>query len=332
MASDIDGQTTVYGILGCPVAHSLSPLIHNTLAEATGLNMVYIPLGVGDSGRIGDAVRGACAMGIRGMNVTVPYKSSVISYLKEIDPIAEAIGAVNTLVPVHGSVRNDSGCGGSVPGDQSCRRDTFGGSDSPVPYRGYNTDYLGLRRALGEMLRDNMHTELGSMDVVLIGAGGAARAAGFMAAKAGVQHLTILNRTVSRAEALARDISGPFPDIRTRAMPLVRAADSVSDGWNSRPVVAIQCTNVGLAPHTADIPIEDPDFYRGIAAGFDCIYNPGETRFLAAVRRYGRPGQNGMDMLLYQGIESFTLWTGIQPDRDLIGKVRGRLEIAIHGA
>lgn len=294
----IKGTTRIYGILGNPVAHSFSPLIHNTLAEAMGIDMAYVPLGVSDAGRIGDAVRGAAAMGFPGMNVTVPYKSAVIPFLAEIDPVAKAIGAVNTLV------MESDGSG----------------------YKGYNTDYLGLRRALQEM-----GLELPSMDVVLIGAGGAARAAAFMCGDAGVPHLTILNRTVEKAEALAQAVSLEFPGTMVRALPIAEAVEAVRDGWNPDPVLAIQCTNVGLAPHMDAAPVDNPEFYQSISAAYDCIYNPEETRFLSLVKEAGKPGRNGMDMLLWQGICAFELWTGRKPERDLIEEVRGKLNRFIRG-
>ena len=116
--AEIDGKTRVLGLLGNPVAHTFSPAIHNTVAEETGDNVVYVPFHVESEEQLGDAVRGAYALNLLGLNVTVPYKQAVIPYLKEIDPVAKAIGAVNTLVRVDGGSR------------------------------GYNTDYKGLRRAL----------------------------------------------------------------------------------------------------------------------------------------------------------------------------------------
>lgn len=303
----VNGRTTVYGIIGKPVAHSFSPLIHNTLAREMGLDMVYVPFPVEEPERIGDAVRGAWSMGVRGLNVTVPYKSAVIPYLSETDRVAAAIGAVNTLVwedssgPTHFQPYS--------PGNKG--------------YKGYNTDYSGLRRALEEM-----GLVPARMDVVLIGAGGAARAAGFMAGEAGVPHLTVLNRTVEKALSLSDEVRELFPGTKTRAMPLEKAVKAVRDGWNTNPVLAIQCTNVGLAPAAGAVPVEDPDFYQSIAAAFDCIYNPEETRFLALARAAGCEGRNGMDMLLYQGIEAFTIWTGQKPDRQLTEKAAGLLRQA----
>ena len=100
----IDGYTRVCGVMGNPVEHTMSPAIHNTLAQALGENLVYIPFHV-PAGHAGDAVRGAYALNLLGMNVTVPYKRDVVPFLKEIDPLAETIGAVNTLVRTEGPIQ-----------------------------------------------------------------------------------------------------------------------------------------------------------------------------------------------------------------------------------
>ena len=116
---NIDGYTRTCGLLGNPVEHTLSPVIHNTLSEKLGQNLVYVPFRV-PSGHVGEAVRGAFSLNLLGLNVTVPYKSEVIPFLKEIDPLAKQIGAVNTLVRVEEG------------------------------YKGYNTDMPGLYRAMCE--------------------------------------------------------------------------------------------------------------------------------------------------------------------------------------
>ena len=142
----IDGYTRVCGVMGNPVEHTMSPAIHNTLAQALGENLVYIPFHV-PAGHAGDAVRGAYALNLLGMNVTVPYKRDVVPFLKEIDPLAETIGAVNTLVRTEGG------------------------------FKGYNTDMPGLYRAMCE---DGVRIE--GEDILILGAGGVARAVAILAA------------------------------------------------------------------------------------------------------------------------------------------------------
>ncbi len=320
MQQEINGRTAVYGLIGNPVGHSFSPLIHNTLAEGLEQNLVYTTFPVTEADRIGDAVHGAYALGVQGMNVTVPYKSAVIPFLNEVDPVAKAIGAVNTLV------RTEDG------------------------YKGYNTDYLGLRRALEEMGID-----LPSVNVILIGAGGAARAAGFMCGDAGVAKLSILNRTKEKADSLAGELAKVFPVMEIHSGTLDEAADEAErlregpgegieekigeekdckDGKDEirsegKKVLAIQCTNVGLAPLVDAVPVEDPVFYQRIDAAYDCIYNPEETRFLQLVHAAGKPGRNGMDMLLWQAILAFRFWTGKEPEQDLTERVRNKLHAFI---
>lgn len=266
----IDGKTLVTGLIGNPVGHSFSPLIHNTISQKLGENMVYVPLPVENGEQLGDAIRGAYAMGFAGLNVTVPYKQAVIPFLKEIDPVAEAIGAVNTLV------RTDGG------------------------YKGYNTDYKGLRRAL-----EAEGVTIWNYDVVLVGAGGAARAAGFMCGEAGVKHLAILNRTQEKAEALAADIRRVFPKMEITCYPLSQPGRIPFEKF-----LAIQCTKVGLYPNTQETPIQSPMFFRRAVLAYDCIYNPEETLFLRKVREHGHTGWGGTGMLLYQGVESHEYWTG----------------------
>ncbi len=167
----INGKTKVYGLIGNPVEHTLSPLIHNTLAEALGHNLAYVPFPVLVDG-LGAAVRGAFGLGIGGMNVTVPYKNTVIPFLERTDAAAARMGAVNTLV------REQSG------------------------YAGYNTDIEGLHRALiSEDIR------IAEADVLLLGAGGAARAAAFLCADQGAASLVILNRSKENADRLAAEVN-----------------------------------------------------------------------------------------------------------------------------
>ncbi len=305
MGQIIDGKTAVYGLIGNPVAHSFSPLIHNTLAEGLQKNLVYTTFPVAEEDRVGDSVKGAYSLGIQGMNVTVPYKSKVIPFLAEIDPIAKAIGAVNTLVR------------------------------TPDGYKGYNTDYRGLRKSLEEN-----GLVLSGMRVVLIGAGGAARAVGFMCGEAGVSELLILNRTLPKAQLFADELGGQFPSMKVHVGLLtdavielegLKAAEIRTAGAESSALqtLAIQGTNVGMSPDIASSPVEDPAFFNMIDAAYDCVYNPEETKFLRLARAAGKPAQNGIDMLLWQGILAFEYWTGIHPDEALTEEVRKKLHAFI---
>lgn len=168
---EINGQTRTCGLLGNPVEHTLSPVIHNTLAELTGINLSYLPFLV-EQEQLSDAVRGARALHILGLNVTVPHKEKILPFLSDVDELARRIGAVNTLV----STENG--------------------------YKGYNTDMPGLYRA---MASDGISAE--GEKVLLLGAGGVARAVAVMLCEKAGQ-IVILNRTVEKAAAIAEEVNG----------------------------------------------------------------------------------------------------------------------------
>lgn len=268
---EINGKTRTCGLIGNPVEHTLSPMIHNTLAKRLGHNLVYVPFPV-EEGRVAQAVAGADALQLLGLNVTVPYKSEVINSLSEIDELADRIGAVNTLVRTKGG------------------------------YKGYNTDMEGLYRAMAsEGIR------IDGERIVVLGAGGAARAVAHLCAMKGAGKIYLLNRTLSKAQIVANEVN-------RFAKEEVAVAMEAGD-YGKLPearYLAIQATSVGLAPHVEDVVIADKAFYQKIHTGFDLIYNPWETRFMRLVKEHGGKAYNGMKMLLYQGIIAYELWNKVQ--------------------
>ncbi len=268
---EINGKTKTCGLIGNPVGHTLSPMIHNTLAERFGHNLVYVPFPV-ETGRVAEAVAGASALQILGLNVTVPYKSEVIPCLREVDSLAASIGAVNTLV--------------SVPGG----------------YRGYNTDMEGLFRAM-----ETEGIKLAEEEILLLGAGGAARAVAFLCAAKGAERVYLLNRTLDKAKQVAAQVNRSAG--REVIFPMALADfDSLPD----QKFLAIQGTSVGLFPHADQAVIEDEAFYRRIHTGFDLIYTPWETKFMKLVRENGGRACNGLKMLLYQGVIAYELWNDVK--------------------
>lgn len=168
---EINGKTRTSGLIGNPVEHTMSPLIHNFLAEEMGIDMAYVPFHV-EKGQLDAAVKGAYGLNILGCNVTVPYKNDVIESLVELDELAEKTGSVNTLVRVEGG------------------------------YKGYNTDISGLLRALkseGITLQDE--------EVIILGAGGVGRAVAFMCAANGASKVYLLNRTIEKAKSIAEEVN-----------------------------------------------------------------------------------------------------------------------------
>lgn len=279
------GTTRVCGLIGNPVEHSISPLIHNTLAQLCGTDMVYTTFKV-EKGAVQTAVQGAHALNVLGMNVTIPHKQEVIAALDSVDSLAEAIGAVNTLV------RTEKG------------------------YKGYNTDILGLERELEEE-----HVSLQGSRVILLGAGGAARAIAFLCVSKGAEEVAILNRTEEKAAMIAEDVNRHLHSTAAHGMKL-----SDYRKLEGQDYVVLQTTSVGLYPNCDTAVIEEPDFYKKAAVGVDIIYNPAETKFMKLMKAQGKPAYNGLKMLLYQGVSAFELWNDMRVDSDDIKKVYERMQ------
>ena len=288
MLNDINGYTRTCGLIGNPVEHTLSPVIHNTLSMVLGENLAYVPFHV-ENGRLEDAVKGAFALNLLGLNVTVPYKSDVIPYLTDIDPLAENIGAVNTLV------RTETG------------------------YKGYNTDMPGLYRAMCE---DGVKVK--GEKVLILGAGGVARAVAMLLLDKGAREAILLNRTVQKAQEVADEVNRIAGRKFAKAMS-VNAYDTLPAG---KQYLAIQATSVGMYPHCDAAVIEDPAFYEKVHTGYDLVFNPPKTRFMELVEAQGGKAYNGAKMLLYQGIIAFELWTGCKVESWLADKVYERMQEA----
>ena len=268
MLNDINGYTRTCGLIGNPVEHTLSPVIHNTLSMVLGKNLAYVPFHV-ETGRLEDAVKGAFALNLLGINVTVPY----------------------TLV------RTEKG------------------------YKGYNTDMPGLYRAMCE---DGVKVK--GQKVLILGAGGVARAVAMMLLDKGAKEAIILNRTVEKAQSIADEVNHLTGKKRKFAKALsIDAYDTLPEGER---YLAIQATSVGMYPDCDAAVIEDPTFYKRVHTGYDLIFNPPKTRFMELVEAQGGEAYNGAKMLLYQGIIAFELWTGCQVEPWLADKVYERMQKA----
>jgi shikimate dehydrogenase len=254
----IDQQTQLYGILGYPLGHTLSPVMQNAAFRAVALDAVYLAFETRD---LTGALAGMKALGIRGLSVTIPYKTAVIPLLDEVDELAAKIGAVNTIT-------NREGC-----------------------LIGTNTDAWGALRALREK------TELAGKTGLLAGAGGAARAIGYILKEQGVR-LTLTNRSRGRGAALAEFLQCPF-----------RPLDEVNQGEFD---LLVHATPVGLFPQE-DCCLLEPDNLRKGMTVMDVIYNPAETALLRLARERGCIAINGLPMFIHQGAEQFRQWTGLQP-------------------
>lgn len=263
------------GIFGNPIKHTLSPIIHDMLSEKLGLDEKYVPFLIQDN--LKKCVDMAYNEGILGLNITVPHKQNVMQALVEIDDAAKAIGAVNTLVRVEGG------------------------------YKGYNTDMPGLARA---MFSENIAIE--NKKIVIIGAGGAARAVAYMCNYYNAKQIYIINRTFDNAKKITDDMNVCF----NSNINLPVSSEDYKTIPNDK-YLFIQCTSIGL--HEKDrLPLIDDEFFYDMAeAAVDLIYNPAETPFLKLMKQKNIPYMNGLKMLLYQGIMAYELWNDLKVSEEL---------------
>lgn len=272
----ITGTTRLCFILGRPIAHTLSPTMHNAAFAALALPYVYLPWAVPPEG-LGAATAAFRAMeNFAGANVTVPHKEAIRFHLDALSPEAEGIGAVNTVIPRDGRLL------------------------------GHNTDGLGFIASLRE----------GGMDprgarVLLLGAGGGAKGVAYALAAEGTAEITVANRSPERAEALVGALAARFRRCQFLALPL--QAPGVAEAVKSADVL-INATSVGLAPGET-LPL-DLGGLRPTTLVCDLIYRPLETAFLEAARGKGCRVLNGLGMLLHQGAAGFRLFTGVDAPLD----------------
>ena len=268
----VGGYTRTLGLIGNPVEHTKSPVLQNFLADRMQIDVCYVPFHVQD-GYLEDAIKGAYGLNILGLNVTVPYKSDVMEHLVELDDMAKRIGAVNTLVRVDGG------------------------------YKGYNTDMLGLYRA---MCHDGV--SIGGKEVVILGAGGVARAVALLMLEKGAKGVIIFNRSMDKAQSIAKEVN------RQAGYEFVRAFETsdYEKVLGAKRYIVIQATSAGMSPNIDAAVIEDTSFYRHVEVGYDLIFNPPVTKFMQLCEACGAHAYNGAKMLAYQGIIAFELWNQVQ--------------------
>ncbi|UZE91971.1 MAG: shikimate dehydrogenase [Methanosarcinales archaeon] len=252
----------IYGIIGNPIEHSLSPVMHNTAFRHLGMDCAYHAFRV-TLEDVADAIMGAKALGFGGLNVTIPLKEGALEVVNA-DPLAKEIGAVNTV-------------------------------DFKDGINGYNTDGIGAKRALEEH-----DINVKGKRVLLMGAGGAARAIAFQLAHDGAG-LIIANRTASRAVKLAQDVRRVGDAIGTDMDDLATLVKKVD--------ILINTTSVGMHPDV-DKTLVTADMMRPGMVVFDIVYNPIETGLLKEARKASALAIDGVNMLVHQGAESFKIWTG----------------------
>jgi len=269
----LSGHTQIVGVIGWPIEHSVSPPMHNAAFGALGMDWCYVPFPVHPA-NLKEAIAGVRALGLRGINVTVPHKKGVVALVDELTPAARAVGAVNTVIS-RGEV-----------------------------LVGHNTDVGGFLRALREA-----GFEPEGCSALILGAGGAARAVAYALAGVGAQ-VVILNRNLGRAQALAVAFAGVSETARLRAGPL----NEKSVGQEmERASLVVNATPLGMWPQVGTTPWPDELPFPSHARLFDLVYNPRETRLMRRARLEGARAVGGLRMLVHQGAEAFALWTGREP-------------------
>jgi shikimate dehydrogenase len=273
----ITGSTRLIGLIGSPVAHSLSPRIHNHALKTLGLPYAYVPLSV-PNGYVHTAMHALRALSFIGANVTVPYKKKVVPYCDVLSPLSTIIGAVNTLYFKGGLLH------------------------------GHTTDVEGFFRALSWMRHDPR-----GGNIVILGNGGIARTLSFAFAMGhALGSLTLIGRDNERVLALSREVS---EKTNQKVMHAVFQSGDFARAIKECSLL-VNCTSIGMHPHIDDSPIDGRLLHDKITV-FDTIYNPGTTKLLSLAKVAGCTTQNGLRMLLYQGLASFKLWTGHEVDEKI---------------
>lgn len=268
----IDAGTRLVGLLGDPVEHSLSPLIHNTAFAAAGINAAYAALRV-QRDRLEEAVRGLLALGFLGANVTVPHKQAVLPFIDELSPQAEAVGAVNTIV---------------------CR-------ESDATLFGDNTDVAGFLAPLLDVA-----DRLKGTSMAILGSGGAARAIAYaLLTTFEPSRLVLAARRPPTAEKLAKDLAAFDRDRVLEVQAIGAARHAVR-----KARLIVNATPVGMYPNVDGSPWADAADFSTDQIVYDVVYNPEETRLLREASAQGAVAIGGLDMLVGQAAASFAQWTG----------------------
>jgi shikimate dehydrogenase len=274
----ITGATRLVGLLGNPVAHSLSPVIHNHIYATLGIPLAYVPLAVGPQ-ELHAAVLSLRATGFAGANVTIPHKQAVVPYCDVVSPLSALTGTVNTLYFKDGVLH------------------------------GTTTDWEGFGRALK---KTGMEAKNGN--IVILGNGGTARTLTFALASQKIPaRLTLVGRDPGRVSGLAAEITGKtgFPIAAE-----LFCSDKLK-GFMDECTLCINCTSVGMHPNTGSSPLDSRFLHKGMAV-FDTVYNPAQTTLCKQAEKAGCACQGGLAMLVYQALASCAYWIGRPVDDGII--------------
>jgi shikimate dehydrogenase len=289
MLNKFNHSTKVIGVLGHPIKHSFSPLMHNLSFELLELDYIYLPFDVPLT-NLKDSLKGIKALGIMGFNVTLPLKEKIIQYIDELSEEASIVGAVNTIV-------NDNGV-----------------------LRGYNTDVNGIVVAL-----ENHKDKFSGKEATVIGSGGAARSVIYsLIRNFKMDKINLINRTVQRAESLRDYFESKMRYDNFKTYELV-PPDVVNILKGSQLIV--NTTSIGMFPEIDDSPTSIEQSFHSDQVVFDVVYNPVKTKFLKIAESAGASVVSGLEMFVEQGKKSFELWTGEEmPSDKIYATLKGYLE------
>ena len=265
---DISGKTRICGVIGDPIEHTLSPIMHNAAFNTLKLDYSFLAFKVKPA-ELENAANGMRALNIRGLNITMPHKSAILKFLDRVDLSAQIINSVNTVL------------------------------NKESKLFGFNTDGVGALKAL----REN-GVELKGRKVLLLGAGGAARAIAYSMAKE-ADELAVLNRTLKPAQDLAKLLEKlANKKIFVGSLSPKEIQQNLQDSD-----ILINATSIGMKPKVEESPVE-PKLLRPNLAVMDIVYNPIETKLAKEAHAAGAKVVSGVEMLIYQGAASFEIWTG----------------------
>jgi shikimate dehydrogenase len=265
---DISGKTRVFGVIGDPIEHSLSPTIHNAAFRHLGLDFVFLAFRV-KAADLEKVIQGMRGLGIHGLNVTMPHKSAVIGCLDEVDFSVRFLDSANTILNRDGKLS------------------------------GFSTDGVGALKALLEN-----GVDLSGKKVLLLGAGGAAKAIAFTLVPE-VGELAILNRSAEKAEALAETLGHMF---NRNVVGGALSPDTIKMNLRDSDVL-VNATSAGMKPNLSQSLVA-PEWLKSDLAVMDIVYNPIETKLAKDAKAVGAKVVSGVEMLIYQGAASFEIWTG----------------------
>jgi len=287
MKTEINGETGIMGIIGGNIKKTFSPFLHNTLLKHYSLNDCYLPFQITIE-QLPAAIKGLRALNIKGVNITVPYKEKSMEFMDKVEDSAVRVGAINTIV----------------------NKDRL--------LHGYNTDLIGFKRSL---LEDG-EIKIKGKNAVVLGAGGAARAIIYALCEENIKEISIFNRTLDNAKKIQKEYHAFFPNCLLQVFSL---EDRIMQDKINKANLLVNTTLLGASPYLSINPLPENIIIPDYIMAYDLIYHPTKTLFLKKAEKAGAKIINGGEMLVYQAVESFYLWTRIRPDKEIVRELIHKL-------